>query len=158
MKSVLNTHWKEWCWRWNSRTLAMWFKELTHFKRPWCWERLKAGGEGNNRGWDDLMASLTQWTWVWANSGNWWWTGRPGMMQSMGLQRVRHNWATELNCTEAWIPMKLWIAFFTELELKKKKLYGKQKTPNRQSNLEKEKWNWRNQYLCFRPDYKAIII
>ena len=59
---------KDWCWGWNSNTLATWFEELTHWKRPWCWEKLKAGGEGNDRGWDSWMASLTQWTWVWANS------------------------------------------------------------------------------------------
>ena len=64
---------------------------------PWCWERLKAGGEGDNRGWDSWMASLIQWMWVWVNSRSWWWTGRSGMLQSMGSQRVRHNWATELN-------------------------------------------------------------
>ena len=68
-------------------------------KRPWCWERLKAGGEGDYRGWDGWMASTTQWTWVWLNSGSWWWTGRPGVQQSMGSQRVRHDWATELNWT-----------------------------------------------------------
>ena len=82
-------------WNWN--TLATWCKELTHLKRPWCWERLKAGGEGDDRGWDGWMASTTQWTWVWVNSGSWWWTGRPGVLQSMGLQRVRQDWATELN-------------------------------------------------------------
>ena len=76
----------------NSNTLATWCKELTHWKRPWCWERLKAGQEGD-RGWDGWMASLTQWTWVWVNSRSWWWAGRPGMLQSMGSQRVRHNWA-----------------------------------------------------------------
>ena len=92
-KSVLNIHWKD--RRWNSNTLATWFEELTHLKRPWCWERLKAGGEG----WDGWIASPTQWTWVWINSGSWWWTGRPGVPQSMGLQRVRHDWATELNWT-----------------------------------------------------------
>ena len=59
-------------------------------------ERLKVGGEGDDRGWDGWMASLTQWTWVWANSGSWWWTGRPGMLQSMGSQRVRQDWETEL--------------------------------------------------------------
>ena len=68
----------------NSNTLATWCEELTHWKRPWCWERLKAG-EGD-RGWDGWMASLTRWTWVWASSGSWWWTGKPGVMQSMGLQ------------------------------------------------------------------------
>ena len=70
---------------------------LTHLKRPWCWERLKAGGEGDDRGWDGWMASLTQRTWVCINSGSWWWTGRPGMLWSMGSQRVGHNWVTELN-------------------------------------------------------------
>ena len=71
--------------------------ELTHLKRPWCWERWKVGGEGDDRGWDGWMASLTQWTWVWVNSGSWWWSGKPGMLQSMGLQRTGHNWVTELN-------------------------------------------------------------
>ena len=96
-RSDLSVHWKEWCWRGNSNTLATWYKELTQWKRPWCWERLKAGGEGDDRGWDGWMASPTQWTWVWAKSGSWWWTGRPGVLQSMGSQRVGHNWATELN-------------------------------------------------------------
>ena len=99
-KSALNFHWKDWCWSWNSNTLATWCEELTHWKRPWCWERLKAGGEGDDRGWDGWMASLTQWTWVWVNFWNWWWTGRSGMLRSMGSQRVRHNCATELNWTE----------------------------------------------------------
>ena len=85
---------------WNTNSLTTWYKELTHWERPWCWERLKAGGEGDDRGWDGWMASLTQWTWVWVNSGSWWWTGRPGMLWSMGSQRVRHDWATELNWTE----------------------------------------------------------
>ena len=90
-------HWEDWCWSWNSNTLATWCEGLTHWKRPWFWERLKAGGEGDNRGWDGWMASPTQWTWVWVNSWSWCWTGRPGMLQSMGSQRVRHNWTTELN-------------------------------------------------------------
>ena len=68
-------------------------------KRPWCRERLKAGGEGDNREWDGWMASPTQWTWVWANSGSWWWTGRPGVLRFMRSQRVRYDWATELNWT-----------------------------------------------------------
>ena len=66
-------------------------------EKTWCWERLKAGGKGDDRGWDGWMASQTQWMWVWASSRSWWWTGKPGVLQSMGLQRVRHNWATELN-------------------------------------------------------------
>ena len=96
-KSVLNIHWKDWCWSWNSNTLAAWCEELTHWKRPWCWERLRAGGEGDDRGWDVWMASPTRWTWVWVDSGSWWWTGRPDVLQFMGLQIVRHDWVTELN-------------------------------------------------------------
>ena len=69
-------------------------------KWPWCWERLKAGGEGDSRGWDGWMVSLTQWTWVWVNCRSWWWTRRPAVLQSMGSQWVRHDWATELNWTE----------------------------------------------------------
>ena len=76
--------------------LATSCEELTHWKRPWCWEGLGAGGEGDNRGWNSWMASPTQWTWVWVNFGCWWWTGRPGVLQFMGSQRIGHNWATEL--------------------------------------------------------------
>ena len=72
----------------------------TNWKRPWCWERLKAGGEGDDRGWDGCMASSTRWTWVWVSSGSWWWTEKPGVQQSMGLQRVGNYWATELNWEE----------------------------------------------------------
>ena len=65
--------------------------------RVWCWEGLRSGGEGDDRRWDGWMASLTQWTWVWVNSGSWWWTGRPGVLRFMGSQTVGHDWATELN-------------------------------------------------------------
>ena len=82
-----------------------WCEELTHLKRPWCWERLKVGVKGANRGRDGWMASLTQWMWVWVNSGSWWWTGKPGMLQSMGSQGVRHDWATELN----WAEPETWL-------------------------------------------------
>ena len=99
-KSVLNIHWKDWFWCWNSNNLSTWCEELTHLKRPWCWERLKAGGEGDNRGWDGWMASLIQWTWAWVNSGSWWWTGRPGVLQAMESQRVGDDWVTELNWTQ----------------------------------------------------------
>ena len=85
----------------NSSTLATSCEELTHWKRPWCWEGLGAGGEGNDRKWDGWMASPTRWTWVWVNSGSWWWAGRPGVLWFMGLQRVGHDWVTELNWTEA---------------------------------------------------------
>ena len=90
------------------RYFGHWCKDLTHLKRPWCWERLKVGGEGNDRGWDGWMASLTQWTWVWVNSGSWWWTGRPGVLQSMGSQRVRHDWATELRAAQIDDDNSLW--------------------------------------------------
>ena len=89
-----------WCWSWNSNTSATWCEELTHLKGPWCWERLKAGGKGDNRGWDGWMASLTQWTWVWVDSRSWRWTGRPGVLQSMGSQRVRHDTTEQLSWTE----------------------------------------------------------
>ena len=93
----LAVHWKDWCWRWNSNTLATWCEELTHLKRPLWWERLRAGKERDDRRWDGWMASPTQWTWVWVDSGSWWWTGRPDMLRFMGWQRVGHDWATELN-------------------------------------------------------------
>ena len=85
----------EWCWSWNSNTLATWCEELTHWERPWCWERPRAGGEGDDRGWDGWMASPTWWTWIWVDSRNWWWTGRPGMLHFMRSQRVRHDLVTE---------------------------------------------------------------
>ena len=82
---------------WNSNPLAIWCEELTHLRIPWCWEKLKVGGEGDDRGWDGWMASLTRWTWVWSSSRSRWWTGRPGVPQFMGSQRVGHDWVTELN-------------------------------------------------------------
>ena len=86
----------------------MW--RTAHLKRPWFWERLRAGGEGDDRGWDGWVASLTQWTWVWINSRSLWWTGRPGVLQSMELQRVGHEWATELNwCVCVCVCVCVWI-------------------------------------------------
>ena len=70
---------------------------------------IRAGGEGDDRGWDSLMASPTQWTWVWVNSRSWWWTGRPGVLQSMGLQRVGQDWATELNSRRKWQPIPVFL-------------------------------------------------
>ena len=77
---------------------ATWCEELTHWKRPWCWERLKAGGERDDRGWDGWMVSPTQWTWVWASSGRWWRTGKPCELQSIGdakspdmTERLKNN-------------------------------------------------------------------
>ena len=74
-ESILNIHWKDWCWSWNSNTLDTSCEKLTHLKRPWCCEGLKVGGERDDRGWDGWMAPLTQWTWVWVSSGSWWWMG-----------------------------------------------------------------------------------
>ena len=94
-KSVLNIHWKDWCWRWNSNTLAPWWKELTHLKRPWCWERLRAGGEGDNRGWwlgginDSIETSLSKLQKLVINRKVW-------RAAAHGWQSVGHNWATEL--------------------------------------------------------------
>ena len=125
-KSVLNIHWKDWCWSWNSNTLAPWWKKLIHWKRPWCWERLKMRGEGDDRGWDGWMASLTQWIWVWVNSWSWWWTGKPDMLQSMASQRVGHDWATELNWTdgfgagEQWRPKMNILSLLLKLKKKAK--------------------------------------
>ena len=72
-------------------------RRVDSLKRLWCWEGVGAGGKGDDRGWDGWMASLTRWTWVWVNSGSWWWTGRPGVLWFMGSQRVGHDWATELS-------------------------------------------------------------
>ena len=106
LKKISPEFWKDWHWSWNSNTLATWCKELTHWKRPWCWDRLKVEGEGDDRGWDGWMASLTRWTWVWASSGSWWWTENPGVLQSMGSQRVGHNWAIELT---DWLTKRLFL-------------------------------------------------
>ena len=95
-RSVLGVHWKDLCWSWNSSTLATSCEELTHWKRPWYWEGVGAGGNRDDRGWDGWMASPPWWTWVWVNSGSWWWTGRPGMVRFMGSQRVAQDWVTEL--------------------------------------------------------------
>jgi len=105
-KEIQPAHFKgtqSWIFTWRTvaeaETPILWppdEKKLTHWKRPWFWERLKVG-EGDNRGWDGWMASSTQWTWVWVNSWSWWWTGKPGLLQSMGLQRVGHDWVTEVN-------------------------------------------------------------
>ena len=86
--------------------LATWCEKLTHLKRPWCWARLKAGGEGDDRGWDGWIASLTQQTWVWVNSQSWWWTGRPGMLQSMGSQ----SWTQLSDWTELNLAMKIFVS------------------------------------------------
>ena len=88
-------HWKDWCWSWSSKSLAMWCEEPTHWKRSWCWERLKSGEKGTTENEMVWMASPTQQTWVWASSGSWWRTGKPGMLHCILLQWVGYNWATE---------------------------------------------------------------
>ena len=92
--------------------MATWCNELTHWERPWCWERLKAGREGDVRGWDSWMASLHWRTWVWASSRGWRWTGEPGVLQSMGSQRVRHDRATELKQTFGKLCLAIWRITF----------------------------------------------
>ena len=104
-RSVLGIHWKDWCWSWNSNTLATSCKDLTHWKIPWCWEGLGTKGKRDGGGWDGWMASSTRWAWVSVNSGSWWWTGRPGVLRFMESQRVGHDWATELNIP---ITYELW--------------------------------------------------
>ena len=116
LKEISPEYSLEGCWSWSSNTLTTWCEELAHWKRPWYWERSKAGGEGGDRGWDGWMASPTQWTWVWASSRSWWRIGKPGVLQFMGLQRVRHDWATELN----WIHNKIiFKTFYSVLQINK---------------------------------------
>ena len=95
-RSVMNIYWMVWYWSWNSNTLAAWCEELTHLKKPSCWERLKAGGEADNRGWDGWMASPTKWAWVCVKSGSWWWTGRSGVLHPWGHKKSDPT-VTELN-------------------------------------------------------------
>ena len=105
-RSVLAVHWKDWCWSWDSSSLATSCEALTHFKRPWCWEGWRSGGEGDNRGWFGWMASPTQWTWVWMDFGSWWGTGWPGVLRFIGSQRVGHDCATELRWLNVWTQFK----------------------------------------------------
>ena len=97
-------NWTEHRMRFCFASLGKWEGRLFHGmktnQRLWCWEGLRAGEEGDDWGWDGWMASLTRWTQVWVNSGSWWWTGRPGVLQFMGSQRVGHGWVTEMNWTE----------------------------------------------------------
>ena len=89
--------------------LVTWCKQLIHWKRPWCWERLKAKGERGNRGWDGWMASPIHSTWVWASSSTWWRIGKPGLLQSMGSQRIGHHWVTEKQQEIARINRQVWV-------------------------------------------------
>ena len=95
LKKIGPEYWKDWCWSWSSSTVATWCEEPTDWKDPDAGKDWKGREEGDNRGWDGCMASPTHWTWVWASSKRWWKTGKPGVLQPMGSQRVRHNWVTK---------------------------------------------------------------
>ena len=97
LKISLNVRWKDWCWSCSCNNLATWCEEPTHWKRSWCWERLKVKGAEGDRRWDSYKASLARWTWSWANPRREWRTQKPGVLQSMGSQRVGYDWVTELN-------------------------------------------------------------
>ena len=94
-----------------AETPILWPPDVKNWlwERPWCWERLKVGGEGDDRGWDGWMASLIQWTCIWASSRSWWWTRKPGVLQSMRLQRVGHDWTTEQNWTDVFVFFKYYL-------------------------------------------------
>ena len=118
-KSVLNVHWKDWQWSWNSNTLATWCEELTHI-RLCFWERLKAEGEGDDRGWQRWLDGIfwlddLRMTWVWASSGSWWWTGEHSVLKSIGLQSAGHDWVTELNWTDTYIHLSSYRYTYTEV-------------------------------------------
>ena len=102
-KSTLNIHWKDWCWSWSSNILGTWCEGLTHWKRPWCWERLGAEGQGGDRGWDGWMASSTQWTWVWANSGRSWRTVKPVVLPFMRSDMTEQLNNTTTSTIQAWV-------------------------------------------------------
>ena len=98
-KSVLNIHWKDWSWSWNSKTFANWWKNWLICKDPDAGKDWRQEGKGKTEAWEWWMSSPILWTGIWVSSGSWWWTGKPGLLQSMGSERVWHNWATELNWT-----------------------------------------------------------
>ena len=161
-RSVLGVHWKDSCWSWNSNTLATWCEELTHLKRLWCWERLRAGGEGDNRRWDGWRASSTKWTWVWVNYRSWWWRGRPGMLLFMGLQRIGHDWATDLNWSRYKNKTPVQSSIFLSLDKRwgKKKVSGFERRTghcrNKEGNFQKKKLVWKVQFRYTEVKSKGI--
>ena len=108
-KSVLNIHWKDWCWSWTSNTLAPWWEELTHLKRLWCWERLRAGGEGDDRGWDGWIASPTQWMWVCVNSEL--------VMDREAWPAATHGFTKSRTRLSDWTELKLVLFCFNTLHV-----------------------------------------
>ena len=131
-----------------------WCEEPTHWKRPWCWERLKAGGEVDDRGWDGWMASPTWWTWVWVGSRNWWWTGKPGVLQSMGSQRIRHDWVIELNSVNisnrnsgSTYPILFFFFFFNPILFNNNKWNTFSLIWQRETHLSTFSWIWK--CYCF---------
>ena len=97
-ESIMNIHWKYWCWSWNSNTLATW--RTDSLEKTLMLGKIEGRRRRDDRVQDGWLASPIQWTWVWVNSRSWCWTGRHGVLQSMGSQRVGHDWATELNWTD----------------------------------------------------------
>ena len=95
-KSVLGVHWKDLCWSWKLQYFSHLMRRVDSLEKTLILGGMGAGGKGDDRGWDGWMASLPWWTWVWVNSGSWWWTGRPGMVRFMGSQRVAHDLVTEV--------------------------------------------------------------
>ena len=131
-------HWKDWCWSWNSNTLATWCKEMTHLKRPWCWERLRAGGEGEDRGWDGWMTSPNRWTWVWVDSGNWWWTESPGVLQFMRSQEL--DTTERLNQTEYICKYCSFLGLILILDSYNAMIHGVAKSQTRPSDWTELNW------------------
>ena len=121
----MNIHWKDWCWSWNSNTLVTWYEVLTHWKDPdgrkdhWTFqdslERLKVGREVGDRGWDAWMALLALWRWVWAYSGSWCWTGKPGMLKSTGSQKDKTEWLNRIEHNLIYKLNLLLLLYFNKL-------------------------------------------
>ena len=117
-KSVLNIHWKDWCWSWKLQYFGHLTWRTDSLEKTLMLGKMKAGREEVNRGWDGWIASPTGWTWVWVSSRSWWWRGKPGMLQSMGSQRVGHDWATELNwMTHSHMVSRKWLQEYYESSL-----------------------------------------
>ena len=158
-KRKIGSQWEfaVWLTELNFHTLATSCEELTHWKRPWCWDGLGAGGEGDDRGWDGWMASPTQWAWVWVNSWSWWWTGRPGVLRFTGSQRVGHDWATELNWTK-WDQMT-WSLFFEYWVLYHHIFEDvSEPLPNKLDRGSKKKWGSKERISKYNVEHSKLSI